>query len=178
MTRRQLMIAAGSGLVTIAAAPSFAFNQADEPDVSEGVLNKRERATLHALGETLLPGASQAGIVRYVVRQLKSETPLLFLRYLDYPSSCLAFYEQGLQALEAHSMANFGTAFPALSAGQRSDLVRSLSQASPPDWNGPPSPLFYFVVRNDALDVCYGTPEGFQKLDVPYLALITPPRQW
>ena len=151
---------------------------AEAPDGDVGVLSQRERATLHAFGETLLPGASQAGLVRYLERQLTSDTPLLFLRYMDYPSSCLAFYQQALKALEAQSVSRFGAAFPDLSAGQRTDLVSSLSQTRPPDWNGPPSPLFYFVVRNDALDVCYGTPAGFRKLDVPYLALITPPRKW
>ena len=178
LTRRQLLMAARSGLVTIAAAPSFALGHAEEQDAGAGVLNNRERATLHAFGETLLPGASQAGLVRYIERQLISDTPLLFLRYMDYPSSCLAFYQQGLQALEAQSVSLFGAAFPDLSAEQRTDLVSSLSQTSPPDWDGPPSTLFYFVVRNDALDVCYGTPAGFRKLDVPYLALIAPPRKW
>ena len=171
ITRRELLTAA-SGLITIAALPGFAFEE------SSGVLTKSERASLEAFGETLLPGAGKAGIVRYVERQLNSDTPLLFLRYMDYPSSCLAFYQQGLQALDAQSAARYGAVFAELSAEQQAALVGSLSQASPPDWQGPPSTLFYFVVRNDALDVCYGTPEGFRKLDVPYLALITPPRKW
>ncbi|MBV8885757.1 MAG: gluconate 2-dehydrogenase subunit 3 family protein [Chroococcidiopsidaceae cyanobacterium CP_BM_RX_35] len=164
--------------MTIAALPSFAFEDDEKEDASDSVLNRHERVSLSALGETLLPGASKAGIVPYVQHQLKSETPLLFLRYMDYSDDCLAFYKKGLQALEAFSLSRFGAAFPDLSDEQQSDLVSSLSKASPPDWDGPPSPLFYFVVRNDAIDVVYGTEEGFRKLDVPYLALISPPKKW
>lgn len=171
-------MAAGSGLITIAALPSFAFLAAGDTEAGEGVLNRGERASLNAFGETLLPGASTAGIVRYVERQLKSETPLLFLRYLDYTDDCTSFYRDGLHALDNFSQSQYDAAYPNLTPAQQTDLVNRLSQASPPDWSGPPSPLFYFVVRNDAVDVCYGTEEGFRKLDVPYLALIAPPRKW
>ena len=177
MTRRQLMTAA-TGLITIAARPSFALEVAEELEAGDRVLSRGERASLDALGEIVLPGASRAGIVRYVERQLKSEAPLLFLRYLDYTDDCISFYRDGLQALDTFSESQYGAVFPNLTGTKQTDLVSRLSQASPPGWNGPPSPLFYFVVRNDAVDVYYGTQKGFGKLDMPYLALIPPPRKW
>ena len=38
--------------------------------------------------------------------------------------------------------------------------------------------LVYSVLRNDAVDVVYGTVEGFARIGVPYLPHILPPRTW
>lgn len=46
-------------------------------------------------------------------------------------------------------------------------LVATLGRGPPPGWQGPPSPLFFFIVRSDAVDAVYGTPEGFEELGVP-----------
>ena len=35
-----------------------------------------------------------------------------------------------------------------------------------------------FVLRADALDVTYGTPEGFDALGIPYMAHIMPETPW
>jgi hypothetical protein len=45
-------------------------------------------------------------------------------------------------------------------------------------WHDPPPPFFYFVSRADAVDVVYGTLEGFRRLRVPYLAHIRPTEPW
>ncbi len=167
LTRRQLVTAAGPVLVTIAALPSCATETVAEQDANRGVLNRRERASLAAFGDTLLPGAKEAGIVRYVEQQLRSETPLLFLRYLDYADDCVAFYKGGLKALDAQSVSRFGVIFAELSQQQQGDLVTSLSQTSPPDWDGPPSPLFYFVIRNDATEFSTGPKRVFADSTCP-----------
>ena len=65
-----------------------------------------------------------------------------------------------------------------LSADQRIDLVREIAQKNPPEWSGPPAPLFCFVTRSDAVDVYYGTQEGFARLNIPYMAHILPPKKW
>ena len=36
----------------------------------------------------------------------------------------------------------------------------------------------YFVLRNDAVDVFYGTQDGFEALGIPYMAHIEPPSRW
>ena len=44
--------------------------------------------------------------------------------------------------------------------------------------DGAPDPFFAFVVRADAVDVTYGTMDGFRDLGVPYMAHIEPPSRW
>ena len=39
-------------------------------------------------------------------------------------------------------------------------------------------PFFYFVLRNDAVDVVYGTKAGVESLDIPYMAHVEPPSRW
>jgi len=46
------------------------------------------------------------------------------------------------------------------------------------DWVGPPASYVLFVLRADALDVTYGTPEGFENLGIPYMAHIMPEQPW
>src|SRR5215470_19580525 len=53
-----------------------------------------EAATLEAFGDTLLPGAAEAGIAHYVDDQLGREDPLLFLKYVDFVGSYIDFYKQ------------------------------------------------------------------------------------
>jgi len=45
-------------------------------------------------------------------------------------------------------------------------------------WAGPPASYVLFVLRADALDVTYGTPEGFENLGIPYMAHIMPEQFW
>jgi len=53
-----------------------------------------------------------------------------------------------------------------------------VSDGIPEGWQGPPAPLAYHALRNDAVDVVYGTPAGLQKLGVPYMEHILPPERW
>jgi hypothetical protein len=39
-------------------------------------------------------------------------------------------------------------------------------------------PFVYGTLRNDAIDVAYGTVEGFARLGVPYMPHILPERSW
>lgn len=175
LTRRDLVANVGKGLVTLGLAPGLAKPQA------EGAferLSSKERATLTAFAEVLLPGAADAGVVPYVEAQLASANPLLFVRYLDYPESLVSFYRQGLRALEKLSEMQYEQAFTHLTFEHRRVLARELSQKNPADWSGPPGPLFYLAVRNDAVDVYYGTQHGHERLGIPYLALIPPPKPW
>ena len=130
---------------------------------------------LEAFGDFLLPGAAEAGIVHYVDDQLGRAVPLLFLKYMDYAGSFVDFYKGGLASLEQQCRMQYSRSFPELVPDQKVALVRRISQKTPESWTGPPAPLFYFVVRTDAVDVYYGTPEGFAKLGVPYMPMIEPP---
>src|SRR5262249_58764683 len=140
--------------------------------------------------EVLLPGAGDAGVAHYVDDQLGRENPSSFLKYMDTTDPYVEFYRNGLRSLDQVSLARHRRAFARLSGKQKERLVRELSQGNPPGWSGqggdpggdrsprPPGPLFYLVIRNDAVDVYYGTPRGFQRLGVPYLAHPRPPEKW
>jgi hypothetical protein len=142
-------------------------------------LSAEEAATLEALGDTLLPGAAEAGIAHFVDDQLGRERPLLTLVYLDYPDPFADFYRQGLAALDGLSRDRLGTAFATATVEQQTALVGEVAAGNPAGWSAPvPSGLFYFVVRGDAVDVVYGTVEGFATLSIPYMEHILPPERW
>lgn len=141
-------------------------------------LTESEAQTLEALTEVLVPGATEAGVLQFVDAQLGSRHPLLVLPYLGYTGDFTAFYHGGLAALEALAQERSGQAFAELSSNERADIAGELFAGEIEGWQGPPPFLFYFASRSDAIDVTYGTPEGFAALGIPYLAHIQPPRGW
>lgn len=179
MNRRDALTKMGSGLVGLTISTGFGGVTPAEARI-KGVpfrhLSAFDGRLLEAFGDVLLPGAAEAGIVHYVDDQLGRAVPLLFLKYMDYVGSFVDFYKEGLAALEQQSRRQYSGSFPELAPDQKVSLVRGISQKNPESWTGPPAPLFYFVVRNDAVDVYYGTPAGFAKLGVPYMPMIEPPK--
>jgi Gluconate 2-dehydrogenase subunit 3 len=181
ITRRDVLTKLSVGLASLSISTAFPNIASAEAGVTQAPLrhfSSSEGQLLEALGDVLVPGASEAGIVQYVDDQLGRPEPLLFLKYMDYLGSYVEFYKQGLDSLENRSRLLYRKSFLTLDSDQKVTLVREISQKNPADWKGPPAPLFYLVVRNDAIDVTYGTPEGFAKLGVPYMAMIEPPRKW
>jgi hypothetical protein len=176
-TRRDFLVTGGGGLVALGLASACARAARDRGE-SFRVLGEADARALEALGDTLLPGAAAAGIAHYVDHQLAGPTPLLMLRYVDYPAPFARFYAEGLAALDGVARARHARAFAALGAADRETLVREVAGQNPPGWSGPPAPLFYFVTRNDAMDVVYGTPEGFATLGIPYMPHIAPTERW
>lgn len=144
------------------------------------VLTPTEARALEALGEVLLPGAREAGIAHFVDHQLAAtaEECLLMLRYLDVPPPYVDFYRPVLAALDGAAHAVHGKPFAELTAVQAEAFVGTMGRENPPGWQGPPAPLAYFVLRSDAVDVLYGTVEGFEKLGVPYMPHILPEQKW
>ena len=145
------------------------------------VLSPEERAALEALGDTLLPGAKDAGLAHYVDQQL-SVPPgeaLLIARAVGVMPPYANFYRAGLASLDASSQKLHGAKFAALPQEKRNDFVEQLRQKNPEGWSVPPaSPFFYFVSRADAVDVYYGTVEGFERLGTPYMPHISPLKRW
>ena len=45
-------------------------------------------------------------------------------------------------------------------------------------WTGRPGALVYAVLRADAVDVVYGTMEGYEALGIPYMPHIPPEKRW
>lgn len=138
-----------------------------------------ERETFIQFSETIVPGATQAGTIHFVDYQLRQDPNdcLLMLKYFQITPPYVDFYKSGLLALDEFSQTNYGKKFTHLSTVQQTKIVKKII-AGPKEWNGPPAFLFYMFVRSDAVDLVYGTPEGFEKLDIPYMAHIDPPKEW
>ena len=143
-------------------------------------LTQSEAEALAVLGETLLPGSVTAGFVHYIDHQLTVPAPqsMLMAKYVGVASPYLDFYRTGLAAVEALAQRRFEKSTASLDAFSAQALVASLSAGSPSGWEGPPAPLLYFVLRNDAVDVSFGTRAGFERLGVPYMPHIEPPAPW
>lgn len=181
--RRAFLRSSGLGLLAFqvgGASLLLSPREARAEHVPFRVLSPAEVKHVDALGDTLVPGAAEAGLAHYLDQQLAAAPAdsLLMVRYLDVPPPYLAFYRPGLAAVDAVARRAHGNAFEALDGAARDAFVQSLQRGVPDGWQGPPAPLFYFVLRADAVDVTYGTPQGFARLGVPYMAHIMPPGNW
>jgi Gluconate 2-dehydrogenase subunit 3 len=180
--RRDFLRATAAGVVGAGLwlqAPGAA-NAAAATPYKLRTLTPAERVTLDALGETLLPGAAAAGISAYIDSQLtlSAAEQTLMIKYLGVPPPFAGFYQSGLKVLDEFAVAKSRRRFAALIPTARLELVQAIGAGAPASWSGPPAELFHFVLRNDALDVMYGTRRGFASLGVPYMAHILPPTAW
>ena len=179
--RRQLLRATGLALLTIM-TPLGRMTPAAAQAAQTPLLNltDREARTLAALAEALVPGATNAGIARYIDAQLASDQPLLMLHYLDWPGALAGFYHDAIAALDtlAATQPTAAGSFADLPASDHTAIAGQLLGGAVEDWAGPPAFLVYFALRADAVDVVFGTPEGFATLGVPYMAHIQPPEGW
>jgi len=144
------------------------------------LLSGEEAETLEALGEALVPGARAAGVAHFIDQQI-SVPPgeaLLEARIVNIKPPFVNFYRAAIGAIEKASMARSGKRFAALSASEQHDFIDQLRQNKIDGWQGPPAGQVYFVLRSDAVDVVYGTMEGYESLGVPYLPHIAPDKRW
>jgi Gluconate 2-dehydrogenase subunit 3 len=144
-------------------------------------LTAAQAATLDALGETLVPGARQAGISHFVDQQISipPEEALLEARILNVRPPYANFYRAALGAVDRASQAlNSGRPFVDLSEAEQRSLVDNVRQNKIEGWQGPPGPFVYLVLRSDAVDVVYGTMEGYAALGIPYKPHIAPSKRW
>jgi hypothetical protein len=181
ITRRDLFSKAGTGLMALTVMTVWGEIPPAEARAKAAPfhnLTSTEGTTLEAFGDVLLPGSREAGIAHYVDDQLGRPESLLFVKYMEYPAPQIDFYRQGLASLDHLCQARLSCPFASALAEQRVEIVKEISQKIPDGWNGPPAPLFYFVVRNDAMDVYYGTEEGFNRLQIPYMPHLPPPAKW
>ena len=143
-------------------------------------LSEAQGATLDAMGETLVPGARDAGVTNFVDQQLSipAEEALLEARIMNVRPPYANFYRAALGAIEGASEAKYSRGFAALSPAERHDFVDLMRQNKLDGWKGPPSGFVYFLLRTDAVDVVYGTMEGYAHLGVPYQPHIAPTKPW
>jgi hypothetical protein len=144
-------------------------------------LTADQAAILDAMGETLVPGARDAGITLFVDQQLSipPEQALLEARIMNVKPPYANFYRAALGAIEGASAAKFGgRGFAQLSATEQREFVDLMRQNKLDNWKGPAAGFVYFLLRTDAVDVVYGTMDGYARLDVPYQPHIAPTRSW
>jgi hypothetical protein len=182
-TRRELLRAGGIGLLTFSLGGSLVKMspaEAQAAGVSLSVLSRAEAETLASLCERLVPGSREAGVVAFVDHQLAvSRTDcMLMIRYLGVDPPFTPFYREGLAALNAAAQSRHQLSFSKLEDASAEALIDALVDGKIEGWTGPPPPFFYFVTRNDACDVMYGTVKGFKALGVPYAPHIMPPSEW
>lgn len=180
LTRRQFTRAAGFGTFAFLVSnerrfltPAQAFQQRSAFEV----LDASEVGTLESLAEVLLAGSREAGVAHFVDNQLAAadHDALLMIRYFAIPKPFREFYRGGLAAVNAATRAQFGVDFASLEFREQERLVTDMSRDAIPGWSGPPQSFWYFIVRNDAIDVVYGSIKGFEALGIPYMPHILPP---
>jgi hypothetical protein len=146
-----------------------------------GTLSPEQVETLEALGETLVPGAKQAGISHFVDQQLwiPQGEALLEARILNVRPPFANFYRAALGAVDRASQAKNGDKkFAQLGADDQHNFVDAMRQGKIDGWQGPPGPFVYLIMRSDAVDVVYGTMEGYAALGIPYMPHIAPEKRW
>jgi hypothetical protein len=144
------------------------------------LLQAHEAETIEALGETLLPGARQAGIAHFIDQQLSvpAEEALLEARIMNVRPPYANFYRAAIAAVDRASKAMHGREFAELNAIEQRDFVNLMRQNKIEGWQGPAAGFVYFLLRSDAVDVVYGTVEGYKALGIPYMPHIAPEKRW
>lgn len=182
--RRQFMQGAALGALAFTVGGAevlLTAREARAQAVPLRTLRAEEAETLEALGETLVPGARQAGIAHFVDQQLSGppEEALLEARVLNVRPPYANFYRAAIGAIERASQAlNGGKRFAQLNAAEQHDFVDRMRQNKIDGWQGPAGAFVYLVTRSDAVDVVYGTMEGYATLGIPYMAHIAPAKRW
>ena len=149
-------------------------------DMPFSVLDQAGVETLETICDHLLPGARESGVAHFVDHQLALEPDdsLLFIKCFNVEPPYRDFYRSALREIRRAGETAYGNGINELDQADAVSLIEALRDGNVPGWNGPPPPLVYHALRNDAVDVVYGTMEGFADLGIPYLAHIEPPRTW
>jgi len=144
------------------------------------LIKANEAETLEALGETLVPGARAAGIAHFIDQQLSvpPEEALLEARILNVKPPYVNFYRDAIGAIDKASQARNGRRFAHLNTFEQREFVDLMRQNKLDGSQGPAGPFVYLVTRSDAVDVVYGTMEGYEALGIPYMPHIAPEKRW
>jgi len=144
------------------------------------LLDAHQGETLEALGETLVPQAREAGIAHFIDQQIsvRPEESLLQARIFNVRPPFADFYRSTIVSVDEASRKMFGKEFKQLSAADQREFVDRMRQNKIEGWKGRPQGLTYALLRSDAVDVVYGTMEGYEALGIPYMAHIPPEKRW
>lgn len=180
--RRHLLKAGGASLAMTAAAPLSLFDPraARAQKIPFKVLSSDEVTTIEALSDALVPGARDAGVAHYIDHELAGPSPRLLLRFAQLPGPMAPYYHGALAAFAAFMKAQGNGAFASLSSDAQHTIIEGLRTGTIKRWDGGAvaAPVFYGMMRNDGVDVVYGSVEGFKNLEIPYMPHIMPKTTW
>jgi hypothetical protein len=181
--RRVFMKGAAAGALAFTVGGTEVFltaRQAHAQNIPLRTLTADQAATLDAMGETLVPGAKEAGITNFVDQQISipAEEALLQARILNVRPPYANFYRAALGAIETASSKSKGRKFAELTPEEQHEFANLMRQNKLDGWQGPPGPFVYAILRSDAVDVFYATMEGYAALGVPYMPHIAPTKRW
>jgi hypothetical protein len=145
------------------------------------LLKANEAETIEALGETLVPGARAAGVAHFIDQQLSvpPDEALLEARILNVHPPYANFYRAAIGAIDTASKALYSDRyFAQISSDEQHDFIDMMRRNKLQNWQGPSGSLVYLVLRSDAVDVVYGTFEGYEALGIPYMPHIAPVERW
>ena len=144
------------------------------------LLDAHQGDTLEALGETLVPQARESGVAHFIDQQLSvpAQESLLQARILNFRPPFAEFYRAAIVSVDGASRNMFGKDFAALAAGDQHAFAGLMRQNKLQGWSGKTGALVYAVLRADAVDVVYGTMEGYDALGIPYMPHIPPEKRW
>ena len=144
------------------------------------LLDAHQGETLEALGETLVPQAREAGIAHFIDQQLSvpPHESLLQARIFNFRPPFAEFYRTVITTADDASRKMFGRDFAQLPAADQRTFVDLVRQNKIEGWTGRPGATVYAVLRADAVDVVYGTMEGYEALGIPYMPHIPPEKRW
>jgi Gluconate 2-dehydrogenase subunit 3 len=144
------------------------------------LLDGHQGDTLEALGETLVPQARESGIAHFIDQQLSvpAHESLLQARIFNFRPPYAEFYRAAIVSVDGASHRMFGRDFAGLAPADAHAFVNQMRQNKIDGWAGKPGALVYAVLRADAVDVVYGTMEGYEALGIPYMPHIAPEKRW
>ena len=181
--RREFMRGAALGALAFTVGGAQVLltpRQARAQGVPYRLLQAREAEILEAVGETLVPGARAAGIAHFVDHQISvpAEEALLEARILNVRPPYANFYRVAIGAIDKAAAAQGDQRFVWLPVHGQREFVNLMRQGKLQGWQGPAQGFVYFVMRSDAVDVVYGTVEGYEALGIPYQPHIAPLKRW
>jgi gluconate 2-dehydrogenase subunit 3-like protein len=144
------------------------------------LLKEAEADIIEAIGDTLVQGARAAGVAHFIDHQISvpAEEALLQARIFNVRPPFANFYRAAVSAIDSSSRRAFGYKFTEATPDQQSEFAHNMRQNKVDGWQGPPAPFVYTILRTDAVDVVYGTMEGYELLGIPYQAHIVPEKRW
>ena len=154
--------------------------QARAQAVAFKVLKPEDVTQLEAFTEALVPGARQEGIAHFIDQQcsVPPHEALLALRIANGRPPFVIFYRAVLAEVDRQCRIMHAKGFGDLNPAEQHAFIDLVRQAKLADWKGPPQPQVYAILREDAVDVVYGTVAGFERLQVPYMPHVLPTARW